>query len=75
LEVEKQWFQSKPVETPISGNSAGDHGFRRIHAEITPPPRTGFEPAGPPFESGRLYGPKEGYFDKSWQLNDIELVQ
>jgi hypothetical protein len=23
----------------------------------------------------RFYGPKEGYFDKSWQLNDIELVQ
>jgi hypothetical protein len=22
----------------------------------------------------RLYGPKEAYFDKSWQLNDIELV-
>jgi hypothetical protein len=22
----------------------------------------------------RLYGPKEGYFDKSWQLNDIEKV-
>jgi hypothetical protein len=23
----------------------------------------------------RLYGPKEAYFDKSWQLNDIELVE
>jgi hypothetical protein len=23
----------------------------------------------------RLYGPKEAYFDKSWQLNDIELVK
>ena len=22
----------------------------------------------------RLYGPKEAYFDKSWQLNDIEKV-
>jgi hypothetical protein len=23
----------------------------------------------------RLYGPKEAYFDKSWQLEDIELVK
>jgi len=23
----------------------------------------------------RLYGPKQAYFNKSWQLNDIELVQ
>jgi hypothetical protein len=23
----------------------------------------------------RLYGPKEAYFDKTWQLNDIELVK
>jgi hypothetical protein len=23
----------------------------------------------------RFYGPLEAYFDKSWQLNDIELVK
>ena len=23
----------------------------------------------------RLYGPKQGYFDKSWKLNDIEMVK
>jgi hypothetical protein len=23
----------------------------------------------------RLYGPKQAYFDKTWQLNDLELVK
>jgi hypothetical protein len=27
------------------------------------------------FSYFRLYGPKEAYFDKSWQLNDVELVK
>src|SRR5215470_7122466 len=39
-------------EVAISSKCAGDHAFSRIHAEITPPPRTGFEPAGPPSSRG-----------------------
>src|SRR5262245_65154292 len=53
LGVEEERTQSKEGEVAISSKCAGDQGFPRIHTAITPPPRTGFEPAGPPFESGR----------------------
>src|SRR5262249_32640765 len=39
LRVDEEITQSKEREVAISRKCAGDHGFPRIHAEITPPPR------------------------------------
>jgi hypothetical protein len=75
LGVDQQETQSKEGEVADSSKCTGDHGFPRIHAEITPPPRTGFEPAGRPFESRAQRLERRGDPDTRKELREIDETE